>query len=225
MWICVCSKDAQKQLAWASLINKRWTTRTLDKGAFLWEDPDQDSDLWHSFWANPFSDQWCIGSTLVMDSSDHWSEWSANGLLDQWSSTFLPSVNSICFVVSGLNSNLFLWKSSEIWQSASEIQIFEWALQTFVSVLPGNCCITPPNTRAWNPLICNIAWDIITGYFCSFVLATSCYFAVCLGCFNTFAPIVMVKFWSYEPKFSSFGMPWFEWSWIINPDLDPPKGT
>ena len=155
------------------------------------------------------------------DSSDHWSEWSANGSSDQWSGALLwvkdpklitvrrgfgldyictsymryTSVNfpafgrqHLCYV----NSNLFLWKSSENRQSASEIQIFEWVVQNFVSVLPRNCRITPPSTRAWNPLICNIAWDIITGYFCSFVLATSCYFAVRLGRFNAFAPIVMV---------------------------------
>ena len=47
------------------------------------------SDLWRSFGANPFSDQWSIESTLVKDSLDHWSEWSANGSSDQWSGAFL----------------------------------------------------------------------------------------------------------------------------------------
>ena len=31
-------------------------------------------------------------------------------------------------------------------QSASEMQIFEWVVLNFVSVLPKNCRITPPNT-------------------------------------------------------------------------------
>ena len=47
------------------------------------------SDLWRSFGANPFSDQWSIKSTLDKDSSDHWSERSANGSSDQWSGAFL----------------------------------------------------------------------------------------------------------------------------------------
>ena len=44
------------------------------------------SDLWHSFQANPFSDQWSTKSILDKDSSNHWSAWSKD-----WSNTFLWS--------------------------------------------------------------------------------------------------------------------------------------
>ena len=47
------------------------------------------SDLWRSFRANPFSDQWSIKSTLDKDKSDHWSVWSKDGSLDHWSNAFL----------------------------------------------------------------------------------------------------------------------------------------
>ena len=51
--------------------------------------PIRISDMWRSFRADPFSDQWSLESTLHKDSSDHWSEWSANGSSDQWSGAFL----------------------------------------------------------------------------------------------------------------------------------------
>ena len=137
------------------------------------------SDLWHSFGANPFSDQWSIKSTLVKDSLDHWSEWSANGSSDQWSGAFLWAkdpkwitahssfdleLNYVLHIMRSTSMfgrqhlcygkwslNLFRpiieWKSSEI---ASEIQIFKWVMLNFVSVLPQNCRITPPNTHACN---------------------------------------------------------------------------
>lgn len=140
------------------------------------------SDLWCSFQANPFSDQWSIESTLNKASSDHSSEWSDNRSSDQsgtflWvmdpkllcpavlalnyictsymrctSQTFPCSVDSICVVVSGHNSNLFLpiieW-NSENWRSASKIQTFKWLIQN-LSVLSWNCHITPVNTHACN---------------------------------------------------------------------------
>ena len=65
-----------------------------------------------------------------------------------------PAFVSICVEVSGLNLNLFLpiieWKSSDNRQSASEIQISQWVVQNFVSVLPRKCRITPRNTRECN---------------------------------------------------------------------------
>jgi len=51
-------------------------------------------------------------------------------------------VDSICVVVSGLlkfkpvSACYLKWKSSENRQSASEVKIFEWVVQNFVSVLP-----------------------------------------------------------------------------------------
>ena len=47
------------------------------------------SDLWRSFRANPFSDQWFIKSTLDRVLSDHWSARFEDGLLDHWSNPFL----------------------------------------------------------------------------------------------------------------------------------------
>ena len=47
------------------------------------------SDLWRSFWANPFSDQWSIKSNLDKDSLDHWSAWSKDGSSNHWSNLFL----------------------------------------------------------------------------------------------------------------------------------------
>ena len=41
------------------------------------------SDLWGSFRANPFSDQWFIKSTLDKDLLDHWSARSEDGSLIQ----------------------------------------------------------------------------------------------------------------------------------------------
>ena len=52
------------------------------------------SDLWRSFGANPFWDQWSIKSTLDKDLPGHWSAWSEDGLLEHWSNAFLWVMDS-----------------------------------------------------------------------------------------------------------------------------------
>ena len=68
----------------------RWKNIWANKiqGAFLCEDPDQDFWSVAFLWSKSFFRS-LIESTLDKDSSDHWSEWSANGSSDQWSGTFL----------------------------------------------------------------------------------------------------------------------------------------
>mgnify|MGYP007058321007 CR=1 FL=1 len=157
----------------------------MSKGAFLWEDPDQD------FWSVAFlssksffrsviyrihSRQGFIGSLIWVickriigsmirrvplgegSEINHCVQrfWSWITYTSHMRCIYLnfPAFVNICVEVSGLNLSLFLpiieWKSSENRQSASEIQIPEWVVQNFVSVLPRNCRMTPRNTRECN---------------------------------------------------------------------------